>query len=187
MVCHKIGGRPPILSPTIVQFCKVLSRFQIAAHQNDLCRIQQNFAREVNPRGSYPRDQASQAAEPVQASQYQTTQTSRAATSSQTSSHSVARAQLKKNDVVKAEVEVVYVTLISHYLHNDTNCYEAKMKEQSALERMVEPSEIADGIYFLCSAAAKAITGTILPIDAGYLSSTSYKLYAGWTKKSRGV
>ena len=59
---------------------------------------------------------------------------------------------------------------------------EAKMKEQSALQRMVEPSEIADGIYFLCSSAAKAITGSILPIDAGYLSSTSYQLYAGWTK-----
>jgi len=57
---------------------------------------------------------------------------------------------------------------------------EEKMKAQSALGRMVEPSEIADGIHFLCSSAAKAITGTILPIDAGYLSSTSYQLYAGW-------
>ena len=34
--------------------------------------------------------------------------------------------ELVKNE---AEVEVVYVTLIPHYLHNDTNCYEAKMKE----------------------------------------------------------
>ena len=59
---------------------------------------------------------------------------------------------------------------------------EGKMKEQSALQRIVEPSEIADGIYFLCSSAAQAITGSILPIDAGYLSSTSYQLYAGWTK-----
>ena len=60
---------------------------------------------------------------------------------------------------------------------------EAKMKEQSALGRMVEPEEIADGIYFLCSDAARAITGTILPIDAGYLASTSYQLYAGWTSE----
>ena len=61
---------------------------------------------------------------------------------------------------------------------------ESKMKDQSALGRMVEPLEIAEGIYFLCSSAAKAITGTILPIDAGYLSSTSYQLYAGWTNDS---
>ena len=60
---------------------------------------------------------------------------------------------------------------------------EAKMKEQSALGRMVEPEEIADGIYFLCSDAARAVTGTILPIDAGYLASTSYQLYAGWTSE----
>ena len=60
---------------------------------------------------------------------------------------------------------------------------EAKMKEQSALGRMVEPEEIADGIHFLCSDAARAVTGTILPIDAGYLASTSYQLYAGWTSE----
>ena len=58
---------------------------------------------------------------------------------------------------------------------------EAKMKAQSALGRMVEPEEIAGGIHFLCSDAARAVTGTILPIDAGYLASTSYQLYAGWT------
>jgi len=63
---------------------------------------------------------------------------------------------------------------------------EEKMKAQSALGRMVEPSEIADGIHFLCSSAAKAITGTILPIDAGYLSSTSYQLYAGWPNDRMG-
>lgn len=56
----------------------------------------------------------------------------------------------------------------------------SKMAVQSALGRMVEPSEIADGIHFLCSDAARAITGTVLPNDAGYLPTTNYQLHAGW-------
>lgn len=59
----------------------------------------------------------------------------------------------------------------------------SKMKAQSALDRMVEPGEIADAIHFLCSDAARAITGTVLPIDAGYLASSSYQLHAGWTSE----
>jgi len=59
----------------------------------------------------------------------------------------------------------------------------SKMKAQSALGRMVEPGEIADGIHFLCSDAARAITGTVMPIDAGYLASSSYQLHAGWTSE----
>ena len=61
---------------------------------------------------------------------------------------------------------------------------ENKMKAQSALGRMVEPDEIADAIHFLCSDAASAITGTIMPIDAGYLASTSYQLHAGWKSEN---
>lgn len=54
------------------------------------------------------------------------------------------------------------------------------MNEQSALGRMVLPSEIADGIHFLCSDAARAITGISMPIDAGWLSSVTYKQHPGW-------
>lgn len=45
---------------------------------------------------------------------------------------------------------------------------------KSALRRFVEPSEIADAIYFLCSPQAAAITGVVLPIDCGWLASSVY-------------
>ena len=55
-----------------------------------------------------------------------------------------------------------------------------QMHEQSALGRMVQPAEIADGIYFLCSDAARAITGISMPIDAGWLSRVTYVQHPGW-------
>ncbi|MDR5759016.1 SDR family oxidoreductase [Caballeronia sp. LZ035] len=50
--------------------------------------------------------------------------------------------------------------------------------ERSALRRFVEPSEVADAVYFLCSDQAAAITGVTLPIDCGWLASTAYLAYA---------
>jgi NAD(P)-dependent dehydrogenase (short-subunit alcohol dehydrogenase family) len=48
-----------------------------------------------------------------------------------------------------------------------------------ALSRLPEPADIADAIAFLCSDQAKAITGILLPIDAGWLAAVSYRTYAG--------
>ncbi|MFT3972456.1 MAG: SDR family oxidoreductase [Amaricoccus sp.] len=45
---------------------------------------------------------------------------------------------------------------------------------RSALGRMVEPSEVAEAIFFLCSPAAGAITGVTLPVDAGWLVRSTY-------------
>ena len=42
--------------------------------------------------------------------------------------------------------------------------------EATPLGRLAEPEEIADAIVFLASGAAAMITGTILPIDGGYLA-----------------
>lgn len=60
---------------------------------------------------------------------------------------------------------------------------EAAMRQQGALGRMVLPSEIADGIHFLCSDAARAITGISMPIDAGWLSRVTYTQHPGWPPK----
>ena len=53
-----------------------------------------------------------------------------------------------------------------------------------ALGFLPEPKDIADGIAFLASEQARAITGVLLPIDSGWLSAVSYRTYAGgvpWT------
>lgn len=54
-----------------------------------------------------------------------------------------------------------------------------------ALNRLPEPADIADAIAYLCSDQAKAITGVLLPVDAGWLAAVSYRTYAGgvpWTE-----
>ena len=54
------------------------------------------------------------------------------------------------------------------------------MLRQSALGRIVLPDEVADGIHFLCSDAARAITGISMPIDGGWLSTVTYVQHPGW-------
>jgi NAD(P)-dependent dehydrogenase (short-subunit alcohol dehydrogenase family) len=54
-----------------------------------------------------------------------------------------------------------------------------------ALQRLPEPADVAQAIAFLASDAAKAITGVLLPVDAGWLAAVSYRTYAGgvpWTE-----
>jgi len=54
-----------------------------------------------------------------------------------------------------------------------------------ALPTLPEPSDIAEGIAFLASERARAITGILIPIDSGWLSAVSYRTYAGgvpWTE-----
>jgi NAD(P)-dependent dehydrogenase (short-subunit alcohol dehydrogenase family) len=38
------------------------------------------------------------------------------------------------------------------------------------LGRLPEPEEIAAAIVYLCSPAARCITGIVLPVDSGYLA-----------------
>ncbi len=54
------------------------------------------------------------------------------------------------------------------------------MERQSPLGRMVEPAEIADAIHFLCSDAARAVTGISLPVDAGWLAHVTYRQHPGF-------
>ncbi len=56
---------------------------------------------------------------------------------------------------------------------------EAKIMAVHALDRLPTPDDIADAIGFLCSDAARAITGVTLPVDAGWIAAVSYKTYAG--------
>jgi len=54
-----------------------------------------------------------------------------------------------------------------------------KIMAVHGLDCLPEPADIADAIAFLCSDQAKAITGILLPIDAGWLAAVSYRTYAG--------
>ena len=51
--------------------------------------------------------------------------------------------------------------------------------EHMALGRCIEPMEVAEGIEFLASDRASAITGINLPIDAGWLIGGIWERYGG--------
>ncbi len=44
-----------------------------------------------------------------------------------------------------------------------------KARERSALGRLGDPQDVASVVLFLCSEAARHITGAVLPVDGGYL------------------
>lgn len=53
------------------------------------------------------------------------------------------------------------------------------MIRATALGRLVQPDEVAAPVEFLLSPAAAAITGVILPVDAGVMVTGLWQLYGG--------
>ena len=53
------------------------------------------------------------------------------------------------------------------------------MLKVNALKKMVEPDDIAKVAAFLLSEDARAVTGHMMPVDAGYLPATTYATFAG--------
>ena len=53
------------------------------------------------------------------------------------------------------------------------------IKNSGVLDMFVLPEDIANAAAFLCSDQARAITGVMLPVDAGHLAWTPYQTYAG--------
>lgn len=62
----------------------------------------------------------------------------------------------------------VRTALTERLLQNDEVI--ATIEAATPLGRLAEPEEIAAGMLFLASPAASMVTGTILPIDGGYLA-----------------
>lgn len=55
----------------------------------------------------------------------------------------------------------------------------AKIMQLHALPTLPTPHDVADAIAFLCSAAARTITGVLLPVDSGFIASATYMTYSG--------
>lgn len=53
------------------------------------------------------------------------------------------------------------------------------MTAQTALGHLVDPADVAEAIGFLLSDRARAITGVVLPVDAGTLTTQLWSLYGG--------
>lgn len=53
------------------------------------------------------------------------------------------------------------------------------MLRHSALNRLIDPTDIANACAFLLSEEAAAITGVNLPVDAGWLCANGWKTYPG--------
>ena len=53
------------------------------------------------------------------------------------------------------------------------------MLKVNALKKMVEPDDIANTVAFLLSDDARAITGHMMPVDAGYFPAMTYATFAG--------
>ncbi len=55
----------------------------------------------------------------------------------------------------------------------------AKIMGVHALKTLPVPADVAEAVWFLCSPAARTITGVMLPVDSGWAASVSYMTYAG--------
>jgi NAD(P)-dependent dehydrogenase (short-subunit alcohol dehydrogenase family) len=54
-----------------------------------------------------------------------------------------------------------------------------RLARPAAMNRLVEPMEVAQAIAFLLSPQASGITGINLPVDAGFLAGMSWDAYGG--------
>ena len=55
----------------------------------------------------------------------------------------------------------------------------AVVRGANALNNWIEPADVADVIAFLCSDDARAVSGVMLPVDAGHLPAERYRAFAG--------
>ena len=54
----------------------------------------------------------------------------------------------------------------------------------TAMNRLVEPDEVAQAIAWLLSSASSGVTGINLPVDAGFIAGSTWAAYGGWPDKT---
>ena len=84
-----------------------------------------------------------------------------------------ARSGVRVNSVSPGHV------MVARKLKRPPGRFAADVNSHIALGRHIEPNEIAEGVEFLASDKASAITGTDLVIDAGLIAAGSWELFGG--------
>jgi NAD(P)-dependent dehydrogenase (short-subunit alcohol dehydrogenase family) len=54
-----------------------------------------------------------------------------------------------------------------------------RLARNAAMNRLVEPVEVAHAIAWLLSSAASGVTGINLPVDAGFIAGSTWDAYGG--------
>lgn len=71
------------------------------------------------------------------------------------------------------------LTLSARLVARGPSRYAKNVESHMALGRPIQPNEVAEGIEFLASDRASAITGSDLLIDAGWLAASTWGFYGG--------
>jgi NAD(P)-dependent dehydrogenase (short-subunit alcohol dehydrogenase family) len=54
-----------------------------------------------------------------------------------------------------------------------------RLARNTAMNRLVEPAEVAQAIAWLLSPASSGVTGINLPVDAGFIAGSTWDAYGG--------
>src|SRR6202035_4474256 len=55
-----------------------------------------------------------------------------------------------------------------------------RLARNTAMNRLVEPIEVAQAIAWLLSSASSGVTGVNLPVDAGFIAGSTWAAYGEW-------
>lgn len=62
---------------------------------------------------------------------------------------------------------------------------ERRLARNTAMDRLVEPAEIAQAIAWLLGPMSSAVTGVNLPVDAGFIAGATWDAYGGFRHEAR--
>jgi NAD(P)-dependent dehydrogenase (short-subunit alcohol dehydrogenase family) len=60
-----------------------------------------------------------------------------------------------------------------------------RLARNTAMNRLVEPIEVAEAIVWLLGPASSGVTGINLPVDAGFIAGSTWDAYGGWPDQAR--